>query len=51
MGLPEFAGDVTGAEGADATSAAERFGFYQFGDQEIGMEDGSNHRAEQDEDV
>lgn len=47
MGVPEFSNDITGA----AADAEDRFGFYEFGAQEIGMDDPSNHRAEQDEDV
>jgi hypothetical protein len=48
MGLPEFSGDVTGVAEA---AAEDRYGFYNFGAQEVGMDDTSNHRAAQDEDV
>ncbi len=46
MGLPEFSADVTGGAAGDQ----DRFGFYEFAAQEIGMDDTSNHRAAQDED-
>ena len=47
MGLPEFSADITGAGAAEE----DRYGMYNFGEQEVGMEDASNHRAAQDEDV
>jgi len=46
MGVPEFAQDVR-----DATTVAEnRFGFYEFGNEAVGMDDASNHRATEHED-
>lgn len=48
MGLPEFDSIITGVAGGAA--AENPYGFMDFGPQEVGMEDTSNHRGRQDED-
>jgi len=48
MGLPEYGAEVTGP----AADAEDRYGFHNFGPgEEVGMDDQSNLRAAQDEDV
>jgi hypothetical protein len=49
MGLPEFDSVITGLEGG-AAAGENPYGFMDFGEQAVGMEDTSNHRARQDED-
>ena len=48
MGVPEFAEDITGAIEAPPEGAGDLF---DFGAEEHGMEEGLQHRAEQDEDA
>jgi hypothetical protein len=48
MGVPEFAEDITGAIDAPPEGAGD---LYDFGEEEHGMEEGVQHRAEQDEDA
>ena len=49
MGVPDFADDITGVQ-EEAETAAEAAGFFQFGVEEVGMSEGTLHRAAQDED-
>jgi len=49
MGVPDFDDNVTAPQEVEE-SAAEEAGFYQFGIEQIGMAEGTLHRAAQDED-